>query len=263
MTLDWMLFRENSSHRAGGILADEQGLGKTIMVTALVLKKIDQQSKFMSAVCDRAALVVDNMDEPVKKQGAATRLPELFRQAPARRTVSVNLFIEDRNLKSPSTLSAMDKPTGGTIVVCPTSILTQWVEEIHKVAKDFRLSVFVYHGHSRNVDPEKLAKHDVVLTSYGMIKKQSPSRKEGFAKKQSDTDGPIACVTWYRIVLDEAHMIRNRTSQVAKACWKLEAERRWCLTGTPIQNRIDDLYSYLCFLKYKPYSRYSLCRSLY
>jgi hypothetical protein len=60
------------------------------------------------------------------------------------------------------------------------------------------LSVFVYHGHSRNVDPEVLAKHDVVLTSYGMVKKQFPSRKMGIVKEESDTDdlksGPIALV---------------------------------------------------------------------
>jgi SNF2 family DNA or RNA helicase len=128
------------------------------------------------------------------------------------------------------------------------------------------LSVFVYHGHSRNVDPEVLAKHDVVLTSYGMVKKQFPSRKRGIVKEESDTDdlksGPIALVKWYRIVLDEAHVIRNRTSQVAGACWKLEAEKRWCITVTPMQNGIDDLYSYLCFLRYKPYTRYSSFRSM-
>jgi SNF2 family DNA or RNA helicase len=59
-------------------------------------------------------------------------------------------------------------------VVCPSSILTQWDEEIRKFAKGFGLSVFVYHGHSRNVDAEELAKHDVLLTSYGMVKKQFP-----------------------------------------------------------------------------------------
>lgn len=172
---------------------------------ALILKTIEQQSKFMSAFSDRAAVVVGNMDEPVKKRGAATSLSELFRQTPARRTVSVKLFVENKSPNSPSTLSARAKPAGGTLGVCPSSILTQWDEEIRKVAKDFGLSAFVYHGHSRNVDPEVLAQHDVVLTSYGMIKKQFLSRKKRIAKKPSDTDGlktdPIAGIKWYRMCL--------------------------------------------------------------
>jgi hypothetical protein len=93
-----------------------------------------------------------------------------------------------------------------------------------------------------------------------------PSRKRGIVKEESGTDdlksGPIALVKWYIIVLDEAHVIRNRTSQVAGACWKLEAEKRWFITRTPMQNGIDDLYSYLRFLRYEPYTRYSSFRSL-
>lgn len=67
----------------------------------------------------------------------------------------------------------------------------------------------------------------------------------------------MAAVRWFRVVLDEAHEIRNRNSLVAKACWKLEGERKWCMSGTPLQNKLDDFYSYLCFLKCIPYSEYS------
>jgi SNF2 family DNA or RNA helicase len=92
-------------------------------VIALILKEIDQQSKFISANSDRAAVVVGNMDEPVKKQGATTSLSELFRQTAARRTGIVK-YVEDTNSSSPSTLSYRAK-SGGTLVVCPSSILTQ------------------------------------------------------------------------------------------------------------------------------------------
>ncbi|TVU16154.1 hypothetical protein EJB05_39705, partial [Eragrostis curvula] len=236
-----------------------QGLGKTIAVIALVLKEIDKQRKFMSTDSD---IVVPNdlKDKPEK-----TGLSALFRQNTARCTGKP--CIVERTPSSPSALRTRAKPAGGTLVVCPSSILMQWDEEIHnKVAKDSGLSVFTYHGCSRNIDPEELAKHDVVLTSYGMVTKQFSSRKKGTAKKPSDADdlncGPVARVKWFRIVLDEAHVIRNRTSQVAGACWKLEAKVRWCITGTPMQNRIDDLYSCLRFLNYEPYSKYSSFHSL-
>ncbi|GJN01661.1 hypothetical protein PR202_ga18942 [Eleusine coracana subsp. coracana] len=181
---------------SGGILADEQSLGKTIVVIALILKEINQQSKFIYADSGGAAIVVGKMGKSMKKQGATTMLSAVFHQEAAPRTTDVKLFVEDRNPSPPSILSSWDKPTGGTLVVCPKSILTQWDEEIRRVAKNFGLSVFVYHGHSRNVDPEELAKHDVVLTSYGMVKQQFDSRKKGIAKKPSGTDdpntGPIA-----------------------------------------------------------------------
>lgn len=56
---------------------------------------------------------------------------------------------------------------------------------------------------------------------------------------------PLTADTFLRIVLDEAHNIKNRTAQVAKACYELKGRRRWALSGTPIVNRLEDLYSLL------------------
>ncbi|KAK8024372.1 hypothetical protein PG993_012438 [Apiospora rasikravindrae] len=61
-------------------------------------------------------------------------------------------------------------------------------------------------------------------------------------------------IMWFRIVLDEAHWIRNTTSQQFKAVRDLKAQRRWCLSGTPIQNSLDDLRSLLAFLHFEPFS---------
>ncbi|CCW63417.1 unnamed protein product [Phytomonas sp. EM1] len=63
-------------------------------------------------------------------------------------------------------------------------------------------------------------------------------------------------VSWSRIVLDEAHRIKGRTTSTARSAFALEAEYRWCLTGTPLQNRVGDVYSLLRFLRIKPYSHY-------
>jgi len=58
-------------------------------------------------------------------------------------------------------------------------------------------------------------------------------------------------------VLDEAQTIKNYRTIVARACCGLRAKRRWCLSGTPIQNAIDELFSYFRFLKYDPYSTFN------
>ena len=61
---------------------------------------------------------------------------------------------------------------------------------------------------------------------------------------------------WFRVVLDEAHYIKGRTIQIAKAVYHLKAEHRWCMTGTPIQNKLDDLFRLIHFLRLEPWSDY-------
>lgn len=63
-------------------------------------------------------------------------------------------------------------------------------------------------------------------------------------------------VRWFRVILDEAHRIKSRTTSTTKAACALRAEHKWLLTGTPLQNRVGDLYSLLRFMKYAPFARY-------
>ena len=58
---------------------------------------------------------------------------------------------------------------------------------------------------------------------------------------------------WYRVVLDESHLIKNPLAGCCQAAICLQAENRWCLSGTPIQNSMDDLYSTMRFLQVKPW----------
>ncbi|VFQ89533.1 unnamed protein product [Cuscuta campestris] len=113
---------------------------------------------------------------------------------------------------------------------------------------------------SRTKDPFELANYDVVLTTYSVVSLEVPKRPLG---DDEGKDGhPLGRVSWFRVVLDEAQNIKNYKTRVAKACCGLRAERRWCLSGTPIQNAIDDLYSYFRFLRFEPYSSYKNFHSL-
>ncbi|KAK9106280.1 hypothetical protein Syun_022291 [Stephania yunnanensis] len=101
-------------------------------------------------------------------------------------------------------------------------------------------------------------------------KKTSNAGKKGRkGNKKTDNSlldcgsGTLAKVRWFRVVLDEAQTIKNHRTQVARACCSLRAKRRWCLSGTPIQNSVEDLYSYFRFLKYDPYAKFqSFCSSI-
>lgn len=93
-------------------------------------------------------------------------------------------------------------------------------------------------------------------------KKALANKKSKKGKKEIDMAdfdsncGTLARVKWSRVILDESQTIKNHRTQVARACCSLRAKRRWCLSGTPIQNSIDELFSYFRFLRYDPYDKY-------
>ncbi|XP_076882339.1 helicase-like transcription factor CHR28 [Bidens hawaiensis] len=278
IALSWMVQKETKSlHCFGGILADDQGLGKTISTISLILKERSPSSSVNTAEMKNIkteTLNLDDDDEDDVTGGNQSKQSD----------------------SSVMESNAQSRPAAGTLVVCPTSVLRQWNDELHnKVTNKARLSVLVYHGPNRTKDPCELAKYDVVLTTYAIVsmevpkqplvdededetkrrnelhpcgpssgnkRKHSSSKSSKKSKKGIDCElyeslaRPLAKVRWFRVVLDEAQSIKNHRTQVARACWGLKAKRRWCLSGTPIQNAIDDLYSYFRFLKYDPYAVY-------
>ncbi|XP_072971803.1 helicase-like transcription factor CHR28 isoform X4 [Typha angustifolia] len=311
IALAWMVQKEKSVHCAGGILADDQGLGKTISMIALIQKQRAQQSKFTSGDSNHVKPEAFNLDEDDDGDSVVDKTKEMVKNESKEEPETSEVDKRKQTVKNEPkretvASSHMTKPAAGTLVVCPASVLKQWACELgEKVTESGRLSVLVYHGGSRTKNPSDLAKYDVVVTTYTIVtnevpkqataaddeaehknldkyglcsefspnKKRKPvsnshskAKKKGKKLKDSNFDynsGPLARVRWFRVVLDEAQTIKNHRTQVAKACCGLRAKRRWCLSGTPIQNAIDDLYSYFRFLKYDPYAVYSsFCASI-
>jgi hypothetical protein len=124
-----------------------------------------------------------------------------------------------------------DRVDGPTLVICPTSVLGNWEREVKRFAPE--LSVLVHHGSGRMRDhdqpfAERALDHDVVLTSYHLVAR--------------DID-EIERVTWGRFVLDEAQQVKNPYTAQAKAVHRLDAPRRIALTGTPVENRLSELWA--------------------
>ncbi|XP_075725687.1 transcription termination factor 2-like isoform X4 [Rhipicephalus microplus] len=150
--------------------------------------------------------------------------------------------------KNDSETAAPAPPRGGTLVVCPLSLLHQWEEEVQRHLPG-QWQVHVHHGRNRTVDPEELARCDLVVTTYDTISSDW-ARVDATGKSGLS---PLFTVKWRRLVLDEAHNIRNLHTRRAKAACALLAWSRWALTGTPVHNDLNDMRSLLKFLQCHPF----------
>ncbi|KAG9388451.1 DNA repair protein rad5 [Pyrenophora tritici-repentis] len=147
-----------------------------------------------------------------------------------------------------------DSTGKGTLVVAPLALIKQWESEINtKVTRSHALKVLVHHGPNRTKSADKLKQYDVVITTYNVLGSEHALCGDG---PDGLKKGCFA-VSWYRTMLDEAHTIKNRNAKMTKACYDLRSHYRWCLTGTPMQNNIDELQSLIKFLRIQPYCELS------
>jgi len=219
--VNWMKSREEGKKR-GGILADDMGFGKTVQSIALI-----------------------SAHKQLEKGAPKT-----------------------------------------TLVVCPLALKDQWLDEVEQKSD---LSVILYHGTKRHQIAHKLHKYRVVVTTYDVVSSEWPNPKKHASTTHngassdddqlSDTPGGKKSKTtrtkkaklsplftkedgspmrFWRIILDEAHIIKNRNAQKAKACFDLRGNYKWCLTGTPIQNGVEDIFPLLRFIgpSVRPFNDY-------
>lgn len=162
---------------------------------------------------------------------------------------SISLIISNArpDRDAPGWRKSLNGVQRSTLVVAPLALIKQWEAEIEeKVTKSHRLSVCVHHGPNRTKKFQDLIKYDVVITTYHILVSE---HGHSSATLKAGCFG----VHWYRVILDEAHSIKNRNAKSTKACCALDAEYRWCLTGTPMQNNLDELQSLVHFLRITPY----------
>ena len=172
----------------------------------------------------------------------------------------------------------------GTLIVCPLSVLHQWQSELVKHTREGALKVYIFHGNNRSRDVEFLAQQDVILTTYATLsleyskknnkkdgkeekKDEKEERKEDLMKDEDNKEEKVdtstesekeeeanECETsllslpFFRVVLDEAHTIKDKQTRAAKSACSVKAARRWAVTGTPLQNKLEDLLSLILFL---------------
>ncbi|KAJ9533886.1 hypothetical protein QJQ45_026984 [Haematococcus lacustris] len=385
MALAWMCKRELSgSNPSGGILADDQGLGKTVStISLLVTNPPDPTATGPRAAAPAASPTLSPSGKPLCVDGsssgaaASEQLPMLelppCLEAEGAEEEGEGAESEEEEEQEQEEEELPGLLPGGSLVVCPTSLLHQWRREVEaKVnCRAAGITVHVYHGKDKASLASTLSKYSVVLTTFGTLASECPARPtppsrasanrpqprakaagspnappsaqparqpklesgqagvlkqegeagvalklegSGRAVKEEGQDlkpgpgnsssqvggvaaagakgsqtpgphrsgqgtsplpsalnstpgrpsahlaaglesvGPLYRIRWHRVVLDEAQSIKNSRTLAAHAVCRLAARYRWCLSGTPIQNSVDDLQAYFQFLRFRPYN---------
>ncbi|DBA87227.1 TPA: hypothetical protein ACH3X1_004293 [Trebouxia sp. C0004] len=267
--LAWMMHREHATGKPavqGGLLADDQGLGKTVTTIALLLSHPPTQEWLCRSSSSQPLLADDSAEQsllpfqlsqqiqygPSQSHTSAATQTQQPEDCSSSSQHNADPDVLDPSGASPTREQAVVEdglgavPLGGTLIVAPLSVLEAvWARELaSKVAQQAPLKVAVHHGCGRNMDPESLAEYDVVITTYGTLRSEH---------RQSDTDGLFGLV-WWRVVLDEAQNIKDQKAQRSLAVFNLKAKHKWALSGTPIQNQVQELFSYFHFLQYHPFN---------
>ncbi|XP_030374475.1 transcription termination factor 2 [Scaptodrosophila lebanonensis] len=209
--LAWMEWREQQNPR-GGILADDMGLGKTLTMISSVLACKNRREAGAGANSSNSDSEGERRDK--RKSGGS--------------------WISKGSRK--------ESYKGGTLVVCPASLLLQWEGEVGSKVSRNKLTVCVHHGNNRETKAKHLRTYDIVVTTYNIV-----------AREHKAVHGALFGLKWHRIILDEAHVVRNHKAQSSVAVSELLGKYRWALTGTPIQNKELDVYALLKFLRCSPF----------
>ena len=165
---------------------------------------------------------------------------------------------EEKNLKvkpfyCPHCLVAMEPvSTRATLIISPSSICHQWVDEINRHVRSSSLRVLVYQGVKKHgfLQPHFLAEQDIVIITYDVLRSElnyvniphsnsEDGRRLRNQKRYMAIPSPLVAVEWWRICLDEAQMVECPTVKAAEMAQRLSGINRWCISGTPVQRGLE------------------------
>ncbi|MBO0961004.1 DEAD/DEAH box helicase [Neobacillus sp. MM2021_6] len=208
--MSWLWFLRE--HGFGACLADDMGLGKTVQLIAYLLKVRD-------------SVVVPDTVDTINTVEGSEMVPVTNSTTRKRKTVVGDAAGADAPKKK--------VPTNAALIICPTSVLGNWQKELERFAPEMK--VYLHYGSNRLKEEafsEKVQAADVVLTSYGLSHLDSEE---------------FQSLVWSSIAIDEAQNIKNAQTKQSKAVRKLRGRHHIALTGTPMENRLSELWSIFDF----------------
>ncbi|KAF9546609.1 hypothetical protein EC957_009532 [Mortierella hygrophila] len=209
----------------GGILADDMGLGKTITVISLIMATLDRKMH-LPAPSIQSNLVPQCAAPDFLSSGDLVTEYD----TPPSPTIRPMLTVAPKKPLHRKRLTNLRTKSHATLIICPLSTVQNWEEQFEAHVKKDALQVYVYHGGQRVSDPAYLAKHDVVITTYNLLGTEYSKECKGKDNETSASKTPsvLQHIDWFRVVLDEAHIIKE-------------------------VNTLDDLFALVKFLGMQPF----------
>ena len=191
----------------GGIIAEQMGLGKTVISLALILKN-------PAPAFPLSGSPISELQKKDPNNGAS-----------GNRFWDKTLY-EKTSIRSKKTGSIICR---GTLVVCPVSLVGQWIDEARSKLEDPGL-IYPYHGQNRKRDPKILAANSIVVTTYDIL------ASDAFRQTRNSTVPgycpPLQQIRWWRVICDEGHLLRESGTRRSRAVLSLAADNKWIVTGT-------------------------------
>jgi SNF2 family DNA or RNA helicase len=253
--MSWLWFLRQ--YGFGAVLADDMGLGKTVQLISYLLKVNEEVGDQLGVVpggndaggdVGVGVTTVDNVESQQMvpdTDGGVDNVTNVESHELVPDTHSAVSTVESGELvpdtkseaiaprKTDAPVVAAKIPTKAALIICPTSVLGNWQKELERFAPD--MNVYLHYGSNRlkeDAFSEKVQDADVVLTSYGLSHQDSEE---------------LEALLWSTIAIDEAQNIKNAQTKQSKAVRRLRGRHHIALTGTPMENRLSELWSIFDF----------------
>lgn len=223
----------------GGVLAENMGLGKTLICLALVMLTKDEISVPPDQLAPKQTndyQVMSLMDQCVRlinRRSIPWKKHQQYMPEPCVKKLKANpgYFYITKNEVTTRRFHSRSKPiiqqeklllTSSTLIVCPDNLFHQWTTEFYKHIEDDYLSILqVSSSKTPLPSPKELSQFDIVLLSVSAFVAQDPSTSS------------LSKIYWKRFIIDEGHSMNQRSTRAVDLSNEIKVERRWAVTGTP------------------------------
>jgi SNF2 family DNA or RNA helicase len=227
--MSWLWFLRQ--YGFGACLADDMGLGKTVQLISYLLMVKEQEEDPAVGVSGSEEIVGSKEIEHSKGLVPSKKIEQSKELAQPNGIVQANEVAQSIGIVQSKQI--VKKPTKAALIICPTSVLGNWQKELERFAPG--MEVYLHYGSGRFKEEafsEKAKSVDVVLTSYGLSHLD---------------EGEFGGMLWSSIAIDEAQNIKNAGTKQSRAVRKLRGRHHIALTGTPMENRLSELWSIFDF----------------